>query len=112
MEAATARYANFPRNRRAALHARIIGDPNSPFRDGPDDSPIGRWFAFAIGDVPAPVAELPLNEIIRQLPLTDVQKVELADIFIVHMNALQGQGGGRKRKTNRRRSHRRRSRKN
>lgn len=109
MEAATARYANFPRNRRAALHARIIGDPNSPFTDDAEDSRVGRFFAIAIGDFAAPAAQMPLNDIINMLPLENHQKEELANLFIVHMNALQAQGGGRKRRrgrSTRRRRHR------
>ena len=103
MEAAAARYANFPRNHRGALYSRIIRDDNSPFRDGPDNSHAGRFFAIAISDLAAPVAQAPLDEIIRALPLTDDEKVELANLFVVHMNALQPQpqAGGRKRRRGR-----------
>ena len=59
-------YALLPRANRATLHSRLLADPNFEFRNGPD-TPRGRYFAIAVGDYPAPAAQLPLSRIIRAI---------------------------------------------
>lgn len=81
-------YAMLPRNLRLRLYDLMMADETCPFRDGPDDSPAGRWFAIATGDYKAPAAHLQLDEIVNQLPLSDVQKEQMFKTYIKHLKPL------------------------
>jgi hypothetical protein len=85
---ATNLYAMLNRNLRSKLYDLMMADETSPFRDGPDDSPKGRWFAIATGDYTAPAAHLQLDEIVNQLPLSDVQKEQMFNTYIKHLKPL------------------------
>jgi hypothetical protein len=85
---ATNLYTMLPRNLRSRLYNQMMADESCPFRDGPDDSPEGRWFAVATGDYTAPAAHLQLDEIVKQLPLSDVQKEQMFTTYIKHLKPL------------------------
>ncbi len=85
---ATNLYTMLPRNLRSRLYIKMMMDETSPFRDEPDDSPAGRWFAIATGDYTAPAAHLQLDEIVNQLPLSDVQKEQMFNTYIKHLKPL------------------------
>jgi hypothetical protein len=58
-------WARFPRSKRGRLYMAIMNNPsNTVFRDGPDDTHVGRWFATAMGDYTAPISSLNITEII------------------------------------------------
>lgn len=85
---ATELYAMLPRNMRDRLYGLMMVNPNNPFRDGPDDSPAGRWFIIATGNYTAPVAQLPLNQIVNQLPLTAEQREQMYTVYVRHLKDL------------------------
>jgi len=135
-EKADMMYAAFPRSKRSELHSEIIGDPESPFQDGPDDSEGGRLLALALSDGSSRASILPLSFIVNNLSkgivgaslnsarvmLTNEQKINLYHLFIHYMDkispvagagaAVAAEGGRRKlkrRKSTRRKSTRRKS---
>lgn len=122
------RYAAFPRNKRSELHSKIIGDPESPFREGPDDGYGGRILALALSDDSSvAVTNMPLSHIVNMLNkyvrgasllsppvmLTNEEKKQLYHLFIFHMNSPAAGAGaaaeGGRRKLKRRKSTRRKS---
>jgi len=97
-------YAAFPRSKRSELHSEIIGDPESPFQDGPDDSTGGRFLALALSDDGSDkLINRPLSFIVNNLSkavvgaslnsapvmLTNEEKRELYHVILHHMYNIQ-----------------------
>ncbi len=85
---ATRLYAALPRNLRWRLYQAVMADPQMPFRDGPDDTHVGRYFIIATGDYPAPAAQQALDQIIEQLPVTPAQREITYQVYIRHIKPL------------------------
>jgi len=73
---------------------RVMEDPqNTVFRDGPDDTHVGRWFAIAMGDYKAPISSLKLSEVLDILFMnirnnSNENKTILRNILHHHMALL------------------------
>ena len=88
-------WALLPREHRAEFHAKIMADPNNDyFRDGPDDSPAGRFFVIAVGDPEAyaPAALEPISVILQALvydgSLAADQLPDFRDIIIANLQTM------------------------
>lgn len=86
---ATKAYAAFPKSLRPSLHARILADPESPFREGPDETWTGRGFAIALSDYSAPITNCSLPELLNCMGLSDRVRAELVATFVRWMAVLQ-----------------------
>jgi len=86
-------YESFPRHLRGELRARILADPESPFREGPDDSWTGRGFAIALSNYSAPITNCTLPQLFECMGLNNEQKRELAATFLRWMQSIIGQPG-------------------
>jgi len=89
MEAeATLLYQQFPRSFRASLHKLLIKDPESPFRDGPDDSHIGRGFAIALSEYTAPITNATLPQLLNGLQLKNKDREVFTRLCVRYMTQL------------------------
>jgi hypothetical protein len=115
-------YALLPRVNRGELHARLVANQNFETVADPDTA-AGRYFIIAVGNFPAPAAQMPLSDIIREIEpdaqfygykiriATDILLNYLEQLGIIDHNINIIMNGGKNRKSRRsRRSHR--SRKN
>jgi hypothetical protein len=89
MEAAQL-YESFPRHLRPELRVRILADPESPFREGPDETWTGRGFAIALSDSNTPITNCTLPQLFECMGLNNDQKRELAATFLRWMRVLRG----------------------
>ena len=85
---ATRLYAQFPRPFRASLHKLLIEDPESPFRDGPDDSHIGRGFAIALSEYTAPITNSTFPQLLNGLQLKGLHREVFAGLCVRYMTQL------------------------
>jgi len=89
MEAnATRLYQQFPRRLRASLHKLLIKDPESPFRDGPDDSHTGRGFAIALSEYTAPITNATLPQLLNGIQLKGLHREVFARLCVQYMTQL------------------------
>jgi len=85
---ANEQFRAFPRSMRSTLHARILADIESPFRDGPDDSWTGRGFAIALGDFAVPISHCSLSDLLDCMGLKGTGRVEFVATFVRWMTVL------------------------
>ena len=85
---ANEQFAAFPRALRCSLHTQILADPESSFREGPDETWTGRGFAIALGDYPAPISQCTLTQLLDCLGLNPDQRSNLVATFVRWMTAL------------------------
>ncbi len=115
-------YQLLPRANRNEFRERLLQSYEFNFVNGPNNSPAGRYFAIAVGDYPAPAAQLPLSDIIREIEpdnqefihkvtaASSVLREYLIELGIVEDNGNVVMTGGKNRSRRNRRS--RRSRRN
>ena len=89
---ANEQFATFPRALRSSLRTRILADPESPFREGPDETWAGRGFAIALGDYPAPISLCTLTQLLDCLGLNPDQRSNLTATFVRWMTVLHPPG--------------------
>jgi hypothetical protein len=86
--AANEQFAAFPRALRSSLHAQILADPESLFREGPDDTWTGRGFAIALGEYPSPLSQCTLTQLLDCLGLNPDVRLNLVATFARWMTVL------------------------
>jgi hypothetical protein len=85
---ATLLYQEFPRSFRASLHKLLIKDPESPFRDGPDDSYFGRGFAIALSEYTAPITNVSLPQLLNGIQLKGLHREVFVRLCVRYMTQL------------------------
>lgn len=65
-----------------------MADPEIAFRNEPDNSYAGRFFAIATGNYMAPAAQQELDAIIEQLPITPEQREAVYEVYVRHLKNL------------------------
>jgi len=85
---ANEQFAAFPRALRVSLRNQILADPESPFREGPDETWTGRGFAIALGEYTAPISQCTLTQLLDCLGLNPDQRSNLVATFVRWMTAL------------------------